>query len=126
MKYKNRNQFLIISLWLLTLIASIVYLTVNHRNQLDFTLYIRIPKLLAFVLVAVCTSFSTVTFQTITNNQLLTPSIIGIDSLFVLLQTVLVFLTSLQAGSSLGPLSNFVLGTVLTTLASVGFIVAYF
>lgn len=126
MKYKNRNQFLIISLWLLTLIASIVYLTVNHRNQLDFTLYIRIPKLLAFVLVAVCTSFSTVTFQTITNNQLLTPSIIGIDSLFVLFQTVLVFLTSLQAGSSLGPLSNFVLGTVLTTLASVGFIVAYF
>lgn len=126
MKYKYRNQFLIISLWLLTLIASIVYLTVNHRNQLDFTLYIRIPKLLAFVLVAVCTSFSTVTFQTITNNQLLTPSIIGIDSLFVLFQTVLVFLTSLQAGSSLGPLSNFVLGTVLTTLASVGFIVAYF
>ena len=126
MKYKNRNQFLIISLWLLTLIASIVYLTVNHRNQLDFTLYIRIPKLLAFVLVAVCTSFSTVTFQTITNNQLLTPSIIGIDSLFVLFQTVLVFLTSLQAGSSLRPLSNFVLGTVLTTLASVGFIVAYF
>ena len=126
MKIKNRNRFFLVSLVLLTLIASILYLTINHRNHLNFTLTIRIPKLLAFILVAICTSFSTVTFQTITNNQLLTPSIIGIDSLFVLFQTVLVFITSLQVNIGLSSLSNFILSTLLTALASVSFLLTFF
>ena len=36
--------------------------------------------------------FSSLIFQTVTNNRILTPSILGIDSLYVLLQTSVVFL----------------------------------
>ena len=48
-------------------------------------------KLLGLVLVAYSIAVSTVLFQTVTNNRILTPSIMGFDALFILIQTVIVF-----------------------------------
>ena len=39
----------------------------------------------------VAIAYSTVIFQTITHNRILTPSIMGLDSLYLLLQTVVIF-----------------------------------
>jgi len=44
------------------------------------------------VLVGWAGAISTVLFQTITNNRILTPSIIGLDSVYMLIQTAVVFL----------------------------------
>ena len=43
------------------------------------------------ILTGAAIAFSTIVFQTITNNKILTPSIIGLDSLYMLIQTFLVF-----------------------------------
>src|SRR5699024_11376862 len=37
-------------------------------------------------------AFSTTIFMTITNNRILTPSVMGLDSLYMLIQTVMLFL----------------------------------
>ena len=39
----------------------------------------------------VAIAFATVVFQTITNNRILTPSLIGLDSLYQLFQTFIIF-----------------------------------
>ena len=39
----------------------------------------------------VAIAYSTIIFQTITHNRILTPSIMGLDSLYLLLQTVVIF-----------------------------------
>ena len=39
----------------------------------------------------VAIAYSTVIFQTITHNRILTPSIMGLDSLYLLVQTVVIF-----------------------------------
>lgn len=57
----------------------------------DYVLPKRGVKIAAIVLTGACIAFSTVIFQTITNNRILTPSIIGLDSLYILIQTVLIF-----------------------------------
>lgn len=60
-------------------------------NHFDYAISQRIPKILAMILGGGCIAFTTVIFQTITNNQILTPSVLGLDSLYVLVQTVIVF-----------------------------------
>lgn len=118
MKIKKTNRNLIHSLIGLVILAGAIYLLLNHRNILTITLYIRFPKLLAFVLVAICTSFTTVTFQTMTQNNLLTPNIIGIDSLYVLFQTLLFFIFNQQAVLHTSPINNFMINVMLTTVLS--------
>ena len=56
-----------------------------------FVLHHRAIKLGALVLVAYAVAVSTVLFQTITSNRILTPSVMGFDALYVLIQTTLVF-----------------------------------
>ncbi|EQC80884.1 Iron compound ABC uptake transporterpermeaseprotein [Enterococcus sp. HSIEG1] len=46
---------------------------------------------MAFGLVAIAVSFSTITLQTLTQNRYLTPGILGLDQLYVLIQTILFF-----------------------------------
>jgi iron complex transport system permease protein len=76
---------------LATLGVAVAYLTVGIRGPVDLVLMLRGRRLAAICVVAVATGVSTVIFQTISGNRLLTPSIMGFDALYVLVQTVLVF-----------------------------------
>ncbi|MEJ9077059.1 MULTISPECIES: iron chelate uptake ABC transporter family permease subunit [Gordonia] len=48
----------------------------------------RLRTVAAILLAAYCQAVATVLFHTVTHNRILTPSIIGLDSLYVLIQTV--------------------------------------
>lgn len=56
-----------------------------------YTWTFRLIKLSSLLLIAYAISVSTVLFQTITNNRLLTPSIMGFDQLYILIKTVLIY-----------------------------------
>ncbi|WP_369877001.1 iron chelate uptake ABC transporter family permease subunit [Alkalicoccobacillus gibsonii] len=75
-----------------------MFIHLNSSN-LEYVLPRRGKKILAIVLTGAAIAFSTVVFQTITNNRILTPSILGLDSLYLLIQTVLIFF--LGSGSGL-------------------------
>lgn len=82
-------------LWLLAGIAvllTVVFMTIDAGGHWDYILPRRGKKLIAILLTGTAIAFSTVVFQTITNNRILTPSIIGLDWLYMLLQTLIVFL----------------------------------
>ncbi|WP_255726487.1 iron chelate uptake ABC transporter family permease subunit [Microvirga sp. ACRRW] len=68
-----------------------LFMTLNARGQWDFILAFRGTKVLTMVLVAYAVAVSTVLFQTVSHNRILTPSIMGFDQLFILIQTSLVF-----------------------------------
>ncbi|WP_111558128.1 iron chelate uptake ABC transporter family permease subunit [Paracoccus sediminilitoris] len=55
-----------------------------------FILSLRATKLAALVTVAVAIGVATVLFQTVAANRVLTPSIMGFDALYVLMQTLMV------------------------------------
>ena len=63
----------------------------NARAPWSFLLPFRGTKLAALLLVGVSVSTATLMFQTITQNRILTPSIMGFDVLYVLLLTGAVF-----------------------------------
>ena len=75
----------------LLLICCVLFLTLNVKGDWDFVLQLRLTKLAALLLVAYAVGVSTQLFQTLTNNPILTPSILGFDALYMFLQTLLVF-----------------------------------
>ncbi len=83
----------VIVLLVLIILASLVYLFLGIRpGNLSYSLSQRIPKLIAIALTGSLIAFSTTLFQNITNNRLLTPNVMGLDSFYVLVQTTIVFL----------------------------------
>ncbi|MDE0581869.1 iron chelate uptake ABC transporter family permease subunit [Planococcus sp. A6] len=81
-------------LWILIGLAAAacgLYLFDNLNGSFDYALPRRGVKVFAMVLTGVAIAYATVVFQTITHNRILTPSIMGLDSLYMLLQTVLIF-----------------------------------
>lgn len=73
----------------LALIAT--YLFTDVPGSLAFALKVRGLSVLAMVVVATAVGVSTVIFHTITQNRILTPSIMGFDAFYVLISTVVVF-----------------------------------
>jgi len=52
---------------------------------------LRATTILVMVIVSVCQALATVSFQTVTNNRIITPSIMGFESLYVAVQTAAVY-----------------------------------
>ncbi|HET8986616.1 MAG TPA: iron chelate uptake ABC transporter family permease subunit [Trueperaceae bacterium] len=75
----------------LALVAVVVFMTIEARGAWSFIIPFRGRKVLGMALVGTAIAASTVMFQTITNNRILTPSIMGFDALYMLIQTVAVY-----------------------------------
>ncbi|QIE97001.1 iron chelate uptake ABC transporter family permease subunit [Pantoea stewartii] len=106
-------------LCLLTIIAialCTLFLTLNLQGNIGYLLKHRGQILLTMVLVAFASGISTLLFQTITQNRILTPSIMGLESLFILLQTLMVFFIHLSPLSQTGPVVQFLGETALLML----------
>ncbi|EAC1262104.1 iron ABC transporter permease [Campylobacter coli] len=84
-----RKKILILAF--LTLIMALVFVFAGLKDFDKYALKNRFLQIAAIVIVAICIAISTVIFQTLCNNKILTPAIIGLDSLYMLLQSALVF-----------------------------------
>jgi len=104
---------LLLVLAIMAAVAITAFMTVGARGNWDFVLPFRGRKILALVLVGYAIAVSTVLFQTITGNRILTPSIMGFDALYVLIQTTLVFFVGAGRVSSLPAEALFAFETAL-------------
>ena len=83
--------------WRLALLATaallcvIGFMTLGANGQWAFVLPFRGGKLAAMLLVAYAVAVSSVLFQTVTHNRILTPAIMGFDALYLLIQSLVVF-----------------------------------
>ena len=82
-----RNSTKLIILTVLAAVFCGLYLFQGLNGSFDYALPRRGIKVLAMAITGVAIAYSTVIFQTITHNRILTPSIMGLDSLYLLLQT---------------------------------------
>ncbi|RWC46454.1 iron chelate uptake ABC transporter family permease subunit [Mesorhizobium sp.] len=99
-------------------LVGVAFMTIGLRGNLAFVIELRAVRLAAMVLVGVAVAVSTVVFQTVCANRIITPSIMGLDALYVFCQTALVFALSGFGFAGIDPrlhfLGNF---TVMTSLA---------
>lgn len=82
-------------------------MTVGAGGHWSFVLPLRAQKLAGLLLIGYAMLVSTVLFQTIIQNQILTPSIMGFDALYVLIQTLAAFTIGYVHASSINPYQRF-------------------
>lgn len=81
----------LVGLGVLLAISIFLFMTLGARGSWEFIIEFRGRKVIGMLLVGTAIATSTVMFQTVTTNRILTPSIMGFDALYLLLQTVLAF-----------------------------------
>ena len=95
-KEKRRYWILLISFIILGLFAAYGLLVYNNPVPIDSPSFIPVVRrrtfaILAMSLAAVCQSLSTVAFQSITNNRIITPSLLGFEALYSTIHTSTMF-----------------------------------
>ncbi|OCG33019.1 enterobactin ABC transporter permease [Gilliamella sp. Choc4-2] len=108
----------VLLLLIIALVCIICFMTFNLKGNISYILKHRTWVMLTMILVAFSAATSTLLFQTVTNNRILTPSIMGFESLFVLIQTVVIFCIDSQGIPYIGIIGKFVFESLLLILFS--------
>lgn len=101
------------SLFILTIASIVLYLTYNANGNWTFVLPFRSKKLVMLIIIGYAIGVSTLLFQTLTHNPILTPSILGFDHLYLLIQTALVFFVGGLGFTQLNPNFKFIFESML-------------
>lgn len=97
-----------------------------NANNYEYFLSRRIPKVLSMVIAGFAIGLSSFCFQTITNNRILTPSIMGFDSLYMLIQVLVVATFGGLSVMMTNAVFNFAISVVLMMAFSLVLFLLYF
>ena len=95
---KKKTRFLLVGLLVVAVLLIVAYLLIPTKNSTTISSFIlnrRLLKLLVIIIVSFAIPISTVSFQTVAQNRFLTPGVLGIESLFVFIQSGLYYFESL-------------------------------
>lgn len=110
------NKGKIISLVMVASLLTVLYVFWDLGSNWDYALPRRIIKILTIIVVGCAIAFSTVIFQTVTANKILTPSIMGLDSMYLLIQTFIIFILGSTHVLIVNKYVNFILTLVIMLL----------
>ncbi|UJF25073.1 iron chelate uptake ABC transporter family permease subunit [Suttonella sp. R2A3] len=99
-------------------LSAILFMLWQARGSWDFLLPFRGKKLFALMLVASTIAIATIVFQTLTQNRILTPSVMGLDALYLLVQIVSVALLGGGDYAQMDVRWRFVIDVVLMSVAA--------
>ncbi|MDE1554648.1 iron chelate uptake ABC transporter family permease subunit [Comamonas aquatica] len=108
------------ALAVLAAVTLLAFMTLGVEADWAFVLQHRGTKALTMLVVACALGMSTVVFQTVTHNTILTPAVMGLDALYLFLQAVLVLVLGSVGVVQLGLLPKYGLEIVLMVALSVG------
>ena len=86
---KNSTKLIILAVIALVCIA--LFTLWNIQGAFSYAFPRRLERVFAMVITGTAIAFATVIFQTVTHNRLLTPSMMGVDSMYQVVQTVIYF-----------------------------------
>ncbi|PXW91435.1 iron complex transport system permease protein [Streptohalobacillus salinus] len=107
------NKYKLVLLLGLGILFVSLYLFIDLSGNIDYILTRRLTRVLSIVLTGAVIAIATIVFQTITNNRILTPSLIGLDALYQLIQTFIIFFYGSTSISTTNQKLNFVISIVL-------------
>lgn len=88
-----KKNYIYLVLHIFTILIILTYLFIGLTSKtIDYFLPKRALIVLAVIVVSYALAFSSKVFQSITNNKLLTPQVMGYDSLYILFQTLIAFI----------------------------------
>lgn len=101
----------------LLIAAAYVIIGLNERN-IGYNLPRRLHILVAMAIISLSLSWSAASFQTITENNILTPSLIGLDSLYLFIQTSVVYFFGAERLTAMNNIGDFLLTVAIMVVAA--------
>ncbi len=94
-KAQRANRKKLIVMAVLVLLVAVAYMTVDvnfgNAKLLAYSMRIRTPKLIVMLITAFAIGGASLVFQSIINNTIVTPCLLGMNSLYTLIHTAVVF-----------------------------------
>ena len=119
MQHNKDKKKLYILLGITLIFISLFLFYGLNANNYRYNLSKRIPKIIAIILTGGSVAVSSMLFQTITNNRILTPSILGLDSLYNFGQTIAVFVFGVNSLMLTNSYANFFFSVAIMLVGSV-------
>lgn len=121
-KKEERNYWvLLITLIALGALATYGLLVYNNPVPIDSPSFIpvvsrRVVAIISMLIAVICQSLSTVAFQSITNNKVITPSLLGFEALYTTINTSTIFFFGASTFINLSGMGSFIFQVVVMIL----------
>ncbi len=122
-EFAKRNHKKLIIMFALFILVAALFMTVGVKfeNQrfFEYSMKIRTPKLIAMMITAYAIGSAAIIFQSIINNTIVTLCLLGMDALYTMIHTILVFI--LGSGSLLvvNPNYSFMIDLVIMGVTAI-------
>lgn len=124
----KRNVLRLIALAAAVVVAIVFYLLVNSHPEkpklFQYILSLRLPTLICMVIASISIGVATLIFQSIVNNRIVTPALLGMGSIYSFLHTTAVFV--LGTGSVLYLNANLAFAVDLVSMGVVGTLIYWY
>lgn len=116
----NRHKLLILSLLVLLCAAGYMLIDVNFSNSrlFAYSMKIRTPRLIVMLITAFSIGGASLVFQSIINNTIVTPCLLGMNSLYTLIHTAVVFFLGSASIAASDANLSFAIDVVLMGIAA--------
>ena len=96
----NLTKIIILSVLALAAATAYMLTDVNFANEKLFlyAMKIRTPKLIVMIITAFAIGGASIVFQSVINNRIVTPCLLGMNSLYTLIHTAVVFFAGYPCG----------------------------
>ena len=120
---KNRTKLLFLALLVAAAVIAYMTVEVNFSNErlFQYAMRIRTPKLIVMLITAFAIGGASIVFQSVINNTIVTPCLLGMNSLYTLIHTAVVF--AVGTGSTLASNSNLAFAVDLLIMGVVATII---
>ena len=118
----NVLKLTMLAVMMIVVTLAFLFVGVKFHNEklLRYAMKLRIPKVLAMIITAFAIGGATIVFQSVINNTIVTPCLLGMNSLYTLIHTSVVFVLGsgsvIFTNSNLSFLIDLVLMGVIATL----------
>lgn len=111
----NRKKLALMALLVLLCAAGYLLIGVNFENErlVRYALRLRLPRLLGMLVTAVSIGGASIVFQSIIHNTIVTPCLLGMNSLYTLIHTAVVFFLGSASLAVASPNVSFAVDVVL-------------
>jgi len=100
-------------LWLLAAALAVAFVSLHARWDWEVVIPGRLLRLGAMVVGGMCVALSSIVFQTLVGNRILTPAVMGYEAVYLLWQAGLLVVAGAQGLVRLGVLGNFAVSVAL-------------
>lgn len=124
----KRNRIILVLLTVVVFVAIAVYLLINSYPDkpklFAYILSLRVPTLICMIIASIAIGAATLIFQSIVNNRIVTPALLGMNSIYSFLHTAAVFV--MGTGSTLYLNANIAFGVDLILMGVIATMVYWY